>query len=121
MADSLFDRGDERDWRLDAAMAGFDTLPDGGPADAVRRELEPGWKAARSLMQLRSDELLTIMLRPSFRPVRDLELVPVVPCMVCKDGGLRTAGTVRGRRGRELVRACDTCGSVRLGEKPEVH
>lgn len=120
MAQSLFDSGDEWDWQLEAALAGQQPPASELPG-AVRRELEPGWKAARSLVQIRSDELLTIMLRPSFRPARDLELVPVSPCPACKDGGLRTAGTVRGRRGRELVRACDTCGAVRLGERPELH
>jgi hypothetical protein len=68
-------------------------------------------------MQLRSDELLAVMLRPSFRPVRDLDLVSVVPCTYCRDGGLRTAGTVRMRRGRVTVYACDTCGVVDIGER----
>lgn len=120
MAETIYGSGDEWDWQLEAALAGRDA-PAEDTAPSPRRELEPGWKAARSLVQLRSDELLTIMLRPSFRPARDLELVPVSPCPTCKDGGLRTAGTVRGRRGRELVRACDTCGAVRLGDRPEVH
>jgi len=126
MAETMFGNGDEWDGRLDAAQAGREPLggselPVSEPASAARRELEPGWKAARSLVQLRSDELLAIMLRPSFRPARDLELVPVAPCPVCKDGGLRTAGTIRGRAGRALVRACDTCGAVRLGETPPWH
>lgn len=77
--------------------------------------MEPGWRAIRALTQLRSDELLTVMLRPSFRPVRDAELAPVAPCPYCLDGGLRTAGTVRGHRGRVAVRACDTCAVVEVG------
>lgn len=81
-------------------------------------DVEPGWKAARSLMRLRSDALLAVMLRPSFRPVRDLELVQVVPCPYCGDGGLRMAGTVRVRAGRVAVRACDTCAAVDIGERP---
>src|SRR5262249_40274053 len=31
-------------------------------------ELEPGWRAIRALMQIHNDELLAVMLRPSFRP-----------------------------------------------------
>jgi hypothetical protein len=86
-----------------------------GPA-AV--ELEPGWSASRALMRLSDDELLEIMLRPSFRPVKDLDLVPVSPCSHCLDGGMRVAGSVRTRRGREPVRACDTCATVEIGDGP---
>lgn len=78
-------------------------------------DVEPGWRAIRALMQLRSDELLAVMMRPSFRPVRDAELVQVAPCPYCLDGGLRMAGTVRGHRGRTAVRACDTCAAVDVG------
>jgi len=78
-------------------------------------ELEPGWSAVRSLKDMGSDELLAVMLRPSFRPVGDLDLVPITPCPHCHDGGLRTAGSVRTRRGRELVRACNTCGKIEIG------
>lgn len=80
-------------------------------------EMEPGWQAARALMQLESETLLALMLRPSFRPVREFDLVPVMPCMHCGDGGMRTAGSVRARRGRELVCACDTCGTILVGEQ----
>jgi hypothetical protein len=91
----------------------FDALhpPEGAPAI----ELEPGWAATRALIQVGSDELLAVMLRPSFRPVKDLDLVPVFPCSHCRDGGLRTAGSVRTRKGREPVRACDTCGALEIG------
>ena len=82
-------------------------------------DVEPGWKAARSLMRLRSDTLLAVMLRPSFRPVGDLDLVPVAPCPYCHDGGLRMAGSVRIRKGRVPVRACDTCAAVDIGEQPQ--
>lgn len=81
-------------------------------------DLEPGWRAARSLMQIKSDDLLAVMLRPSFRPVRDVELVPVTPCPHCLDGGLRVAGTVRTRSGRSRVRACDTCAKVEIEPRP---
>lgn len=87
-------------------------------ASTPTTELEPGWRAIRALMQIRSDELLAVMLRPSFRPVRDLELVTVNPCLSCLDGGIRTAGSVRLRRGRLPVRACDTCGIVEIGDLP---
>lgn len=83
-------------------------------------DLEPGWRAARSLMQIKSDELLAVMLRPSFRPVRDIELVPVIPCPHCLDGGLRVAGTVRTRTGRSQVRACDTCAKVEIEQRPHL-
>lgn len=80
-------------------------------------ELESGWTASRALLQFSGDELLALMLRPSFRPVRDLDLVPVLRCPYCQDGGLRTAGSLRTRRGRELIHACDTCGTLRVGEQ----
>jgi hypothetical protein len=81
------------------------------------RELEPGWRAMRALMQLDSDELLAVMLRPSFRPVRDMDLVPVMRCPYCQDGGLRMAGSVRLRTGRAPVRACDTCARLEIERK----
>ncbi|MGH2517787.1 MAG: hypothetical protein ACRDHP_19245, partial [Ktedonobacterales bacterium] len=109
MTESRRDGGDEREEQARQALPEQPPFEERADAGAVT-ELEPGWLAARSLVQLRSDELLAIMLRPSFRPARDLDLVPVAPCTACGDGGLRTAGSVRGRRGRELVRACDTCG-----------
>lgn len=84
-------------------------------SEASTVELEPGWSAVRSLAHMGSDDFLAVMLRPSFRPVGDLDLVPITPCPHCHDGGQRTAGTVRTRRGRELVRACDTCGKVETG------
>ena len=107
------------DWVADdpmptAAPAGREA----GGGEGPFADMEPGWRAVRSLMQLRSDELLAVMLRPSFRPVRDLDLVQVVPCPYCKDGGLRTAGTVRVRKGRVTVRACDTCATVDIGKTP---
>ena len=107
------------DWEVDgpagaAASAREGMARDEGPF----ADMEPGWRAVRSLMRLRSDELLAVMLRPSFRPVRDLDLVRVAPCPYCKDGGLRTAGSVRVRKGRVTVRACDTCATVDIGETP---
>jgi hypothetical protein len=71
----------------------------------------------RALTRTRGDELIAVMLRPSFRPVGETELVPVSPCPYCLDGGLRTAGSVRVRSGRVLVRACDTCGRVNVSER----
>jgi hypothetical protein len=100
-----------------------DSLPASGPARqgssayGPATDLEPGWRAIRALMQLRSDELLAVMMRPSFRPVREIDLVSVAPCTYCHDGGMRTAGTVRMRRGRVTVHACDTCGTVDIGEQ----
>ncbi len=90
--------------------------PEEASGEAPALDVEPGWQAVRSLAQMKSDELLSVMLRPSFRPVRDLDVVPIAPCPYCLDGGLRTAGSVRTRNGREMVRACDTCGRVDVGE-----
>ncbi|MBF6592085.1 MAG: hypothetical protein IVW57_16370 [Ktedonobacterales bacterium] len=81
-------------------------------------ELEPGWTAIRALLPISSDELLAVMLRPSFRPIKDLDLVPVAPCPYCLDGGLRMAGSIRTRHGREPVRACDTCAALEIGNGP---
>jgi len=90
-------------------------IPEIEISEASTMELEPGWSATRSLASIGSDDLLAVMLRPSFRPVADLDLVPITPCPHCHDGGQRTAGSVHTRRGRELVRACDTCGKVEIG------
>ena len=87
--------------------------------DPLRQfEFEPGWAATRALMGVGNDDLLAVMLRPSFRPIGEQDVVPVRRCPHCNDGGLRTAGAVRTRHGREQVRACDTCGAVEIGEKP---
>jgi hypothetical protein len=110
--------GQDEGWvRYDPSLSA-NSAPEETADLAPSTELEPGWRAIRALMQLRSDELLAVMLRPSFRPVRDLDLVPVNPCGYCRDGGLRTAGSVRVRRGRVMVRACDTCGAVDVGAQP---
>lgn len=89
----------------------------GAKPEPATNDLEPGWRATRSLMQVKSDALLAVMLRPSFRPVREAELVPVIPCHFCLDGGLRVAGTVRTRHGRRVVRACDTCAKVEIEQR----
>lgn len=117
-------KGDKRDTRdptpkpsSNAGNAGEGT---GEPVvTSPYADVEPGWKAARSLMRLRSDALLAVMLRPSFRPVGDLDLVQVAPCPYCRDGGLRMAGSVRVRSGRVAVRACDTCATVDLGGRSQ--
>lgn len=94
----------------------FSPADDASASSIARIELEPGWSAMRSLAHVGSDELLAAMLRPSFRPVGDFDLVPVTPCLHCRDGGMRTAGSLRTRKGCERVRACDTCGAVEIGE-----
>jgi|SRR5689334_9588420 len=112
-------REPDEDWVADDPMPAAESAwEDAGGDEGPFADMEPGWRAVRSLMQLRSDALLAVMLRPSFRPVRDLDLVRVAPCPYCKDGGLRTAGTVRVRKGRVTVRACDTCATVDIGETP---
>ena len=110
--------GQDEGWMVFDSSQATRSAPEELDVVAPSTELEPGWRAIRALMQLRSDELLAVMLRPSFRPVRDLDLAPVNVCPYCLDGGLRTAGSVRVRRGRVLVRACDTCGVVEVGERP---
>jgi hypothetical protein len=120
MAHTQRSGGDE--WEWERLRLSFTSQPTGEHADdqpeSATTDVEPGWRAARALMQVKSDELLAVMLRPSFRPVREVELVPVIPCHYCLDGGLRVAGTVRTRHGRGLVRACDTCAKVEIEQPP---
>lgn len=78
-------------------------------------EREPGHAALQALRSAENDALLAVMLRPSFKPIDRHDLVVVAPCPHCLDGGLRTAGSVRMRSGREAVRACDTCRTVEVG------
>jgi hypothetical protein len=78
-------------------------------------EREPGREALEALRGAESDALIAMMLRPSFKPIGSNDLVVVVPCHHCGDGGLRTAGSVKTRTGRELLRACDTCHTVEVG------
>lgn len=104
-------------WNGSEPFPAQDSVPHGSAGEDPFTELEPGWRAIRALMQIRSDGLLAVMLRPSFRPVRDLDLVAVSPCGHCRDGGMRTAGSVRVRKGRVTVRACDTCGAVDVGDQ----
>ena len=114
---------DDEGWNgLDPSPASYSAhkRQEGSSGSNSCGELEPGWRAIRALLQIHNDELLAVMLRPSFRPVHDLDLVAVAPCYYCYDGGLRTAGTVRLRRGRVTVRTCDTCGRVDLGEQTAI-
>jgi hypothetical protein len=87
------------------------------PSDGASEHMEPAWRAAYALMQLKCETLLSVMLRPSFHPIQDTTMVPIYPCPHCRDGGLRTAGTVRLRKGTAFVRACDTCCAVEIGER----
>ena len=114
MPDHMRNTGD--DWDASEMDATTDAIRSGSILARPKADVEPGWSAVRALMQLRSDALLAVMLRPSFRPVHDMEIVPVLPCHFCGDGGLRTAGTVRLRKGRVSVRACDTCAAVDFGD-----
>jgi hypothetical protein len=77
-------------------------------------DVEPGWQAASALDRVQSAELEAIKTRASFRSIGEWDWVPVAPCLHCRDGGLRVAGTVRARNAWRLVRACDTCGAVEL-------
>jgi hypothetical protein len=40
----------------------------------------------------------------------------VLPCPYCDDGALRLAGTLLIHQDKELVRSCDTCGSIQVGD-----
>lgn len=111
-------KGDKRDPREPTPMPPGHENTGEPVVTSPYADVEPGWKAARSLMRLRSDALLAVMLRPSFRPVGDLDLVQVAPCPYCRDGGLRMAGSVRVRTGRVAVRACDTCAAIDIGGHP---
>ena len=90
----------------------------GTPRPEPETDLEAGWCAAHALVRVRGEQLYTVMMRPSFRAVREKDLVPISRCQTCQDGGLRVAGSVRTRHGRQPVRACDTCGTVVIGEAP---
>jgi hypothetical protein len=92
------------------------------PARPLR--LEPGRQAAESLMRVMGDTLIQLMLRPDFEAIDEQDVVPVLPCPYCGDGALRLAGTLRVRGDLELVRSCDTCGSVQVGQtllRPDAH
>jgi hypothetical protein len=78
-------------------------------------EREPGREALGALRGAESDALIAVMLRPSFKRIGEDDLVVVAPCPHCGDGGLRTAGSVKTRTGREQVRGCDTCRTVEIG------
>ncbi|MGO8950871.1 MAG: hypothetical protein ACLQUY_25095 [Ktedonobacterales bacterium] len=93
---------------------------DCSPGDENSTDMEPAWRAAYALMQLKCETLLNVMLRPTFNPIQDTTMVPIYPCPHCGDGGLRTAGTLRLRKGTAFVRACDTCCSVEIGEQ-QIH
>lgn len=96
----------------------LDTPPASEPKPARRRRprLETGREAVEALLRLDSEDLLRVMLRRAFQPVDDQDRVPITRCSDCHDGGLRLAGTLRSRAGWEMVRACDTCGAVLVGE-----
>jgi hypothetical protein len=90
--------------------------------DAISEpEREPGHEALEALSGAESDALIAVMLRPSFKPIAMHDLVVVAPCHHCGDGGLRTAGSVKTRTGREQVRACDTCHTVEIGPLGRAH
>ncbi len=72
--------------------------------------------ALQRLMEMRA--LLAIRARATFRPVRDNQIAPILPCEACGDGGLRVMGSVRSRGGWQRVHACDTCGTLRLFDIP---
>jgi hypothetical protein len=96
-----------------------DSCEDGTEDEALLGavDMEPGQAAASALMRFQGEVLLKVMLRPSFHPIHDTTMVPIYRCPYCGDGGLRTAGTIRMRKGYAFVRACDTCLAVEVGER----
>jgi hypothetical protein len=104
--------------QLDALDALVDAPPGYQDPDRPPRplRLEPGRQAAESLMRVMGDRLIQLMLLPNFEAIDEQDVVPVLPCPYCGDGALRLAGTLLVRQEKELVRSCDTCGSVQLGE-----
>lgn len=117
-------RADDSDDSDDDLLRQLDTLDtltvpaeDADPDRPPRPlRLEHGRQAAESLMRVMGEPLLQLMLRRDFQPIDEQDVVPVLPCPYCGDGALRLAGTLRGRGGKELVRSCDTCGSVQVGD-----
>lgn len=111
-------RDADEGWEFPAGSRGPEQQAEYYPVDSVGAvDMEPGRSAADALMQLKCETLLHVMLRPSFLPIQDAAMVPIYPCPYCGDGGLRTAGTVRLRKGQAFVRACDTCCAVEVGER----
>lgn len=83
------------------------------------RAIEHGHQAIAALRNVNARDLLVIRARATFRPIRDYEIAPVLPCELCLDGGLRVVGRVRGRGCWKRVHACDTCGAVQMFDLPE--
>lgn len=73
---------------------------------------EPSRTALFALASREPSLLRIIRSSRHFRRVEESELVQVLPCPHCDDGGLRTIGYLRERRMLQMVRACDTCGAV---------
>jgi len=109
------ERVPEEGWDSRDPQPPADSFVDEALLDAV--DMEPGRAAASALMRFQGDTLLKVMLRPSFHPIQDTTMVPIYRCPYCGDGGLRTAGTIRMRKGYAFVRACDTCSAVEVGER----
>jgi hypothetical protein len=80
--------------------------------------LERGWQATGALQHLQRPELVRIRSQASFRPISDEEIVPILPCNTCRDGGLRVMGRVKRRGHIQRVHACDTCGVAQFFELP---
>lgn len=79
---------------------------------AVPTTTEPAWQATMALQVIDSDELVDVLLHPTFKLLPRMMQVPVSSCRACADGALHTAGTIQMNIGQVLVRACDTCGLV---------
>ena len=83
-------------------------------SDMFAFEVEPGGQALAAVMGRESHKLHRIMASANFQPVSDADMVPVRPCLHCRDGGLRTVGYLCGSITAHPVFACDTCGEVSL-------
>jgi hypothetical protein len=83
-------------------------------SDIYAYEVETGCQALAAVLGRESRQLHQVMASANFRPVADADMVPVRPCLHCRDGGLRTVGYLCGSITARPVLACDTCGDVTL-------
>lgn len=57
--------------------------------------IERGHQAIAALRHIGGQGLRVIKSRGTFQPIHEYDVVPILPCSTCKDGGLRVVGRVR--------------------------
>jgi len=92
-------------------------MPSNEPSLSVI-SLERGYQANAALRHAHSKAVQVMRAKGTFQPIHDGDLVPVLPCEKCRDGGLRAIGTVLKGGCIQRAHACDTCGTVQLYELP---